>query len=293
MNMPDEPVLVPTWPVAQAYAWTDWLNNDHRRVVPRNEDLASRQAVFAAANRIGPSGPVLAAVPRTGEKKRYDLMDRSNSGVFREFAVIDRNDRDAILAFARRYGLLGLEVQYQHVPRRGRHPRHVAHGESYFAWNLAICEMQEAIVRLEQPRDDASPDLLTLVNKHLTAVQWRMAQAPDRAYRISFTPNSLLGAMWLQLALAMVEVKRFERCKYKHCPKFIEISTSLTGRRTNSEFCSNACKTKDYRERIRLAVELWRDGRDLRSIAKETHTEPQTIKRWVTSKFRKHNLGGR
>jgi len=62
---------------------------------------------------------------------------------------------------------------------------------------------------------------------------------------INFIPNSLVGAIWLQLAQAVAELKDFQHCL--ECNNWIEISSER--KRKDVKYCSNACRVKAYRKR--------------------------------------------
>ena len=86
--------------------------------------------------------------------------------------------------------------------------------------------------------------------------------------------------MWLQLATAVVGNKEFVKCKF--CSRQIEISTADSGFRTNRQFCSDLCKTKDYRKRKRTAVRMAAKSASIANIAKEVDTERTTVRRWLS-----------
>jgi hypothetical protein len=71
---------------------------------------------------------------------------------------------------------------------------------------------------------------------------------PKRGRRVlHIVPQTLLGAMWLQFAQTIDGNRQFRGCK--ECSRWIEISTDDNGYRINRQFCSDACKSKDYRKR--------------------------------------------
>src|SRR3989442_442659 len=108
--------------------------------------------------------------------------------------------------------------------------------EDRAAWNR---------VGLEPPYNERREKLAWLFNIHLQHVQGRMLFDAKAEPRLSFAPLTLLSAMWLQLALSVVGDKEFRACKL--CRRLFEISTEQTGYRKHREFCSESCKTKDYR----------------------------------------------
>jgi hypothetical protein len=99
---------------------------------------------------------------------------------------------------------------------------------------------------------------------------------------IRIMPRSLIGAMWLQLAQTIDGSRYHKPCK--ECSRWFEVSTESTGKRINREFCSDACKSKNYRRRKAEALELKAQGASIASIAKKLDTDQQTIKSWVSTK---------
>jgi hypothetical protein len=85
--------------------------------------------------------------------------------------------------------------------------------------------------------------------------------------------------MWLQFAQAIGGDRKYRACK--ECGKWFEVSTSDTGFRINRLFCSDACESKDYRDRKARAGALKAEGRSNKDIAKELDTDVETIQKWV------------
>jgi hypothetical protein len=299
--------------VAPAHQWKDVrAQNRKKPVVVPSTGMASLQSpdtVQRAWERFEQkgkeTGPILCPVRASGEPKRYRPMQREHATLFHRFAALDYRDREAIRAFATEYGLLGVPS------KRGI-------GESHLTWAREICLMREAL-KLGQPvtaaaetRDRAiwsqhdaeiselrsqfemepydpveirhrerREKLTWLFNVHLQNVQGRMTFTPDGPPRLTLTPLSLLAAMWLQLALAAAGDKQFLACKF--CRRIFEISTEQTGFRSHREFCSGACKTKDYRRRKRTALQLATKSLSVREIAKATQTEIATVRAWTVS----------
>jgi len=87
--------------------------------------------------------------------------------------------------------------------------------------------------------------------------------------------------MWLQLAMAITGEKRFVACKF--CHRLFEISTEQTGFRSHREFCTDSCKTKDYRKRKRGALRLASEGKTVREISAQIGTENTTVRAWLAA----------
>jgi hypothetical protein len=62
----------------------------------------------------------------------------------------------------------------------------------------------------------------------------------------------LLSAAWLQLAQAIAGNHTYRACK--ECGDWFEISSRSDGRTARRLFCSDACKSRDYRRQRQAAV---------------------------------------
>lgn len=105
---------------------------------------------------------------------------------------------------------------------------------------------------------------------------WRADQ--DRA-RLQFLPDSLLGALWLQFALAVSGEKAYRYCARSGCRTPFEVSPEAA--RTNRAFCSDACRYKAYRERQEEARRLHRQGVPFDRIAAQLGSDATTVEGWV------------
>lgn len=98
-----------------------------------------------------------------------------------------------------------------------------------------------------------------------------------RAYQLRLGPTSLLGALWLQAALAATERMTFREC---FCGHLIPIART-TGSRPDTKFCSDKCKSQDYRNRIARARVLHAKGWALGRIAKALGTSSTYVRTWI------------
>lgn len=278
----DAPLLQLEWPVASAYAWSEWLDDRNRPSVVPPRYLTSRQAIFAAARRYGPMGPRIAPVDGAAIGTRYHPMDRTHATLFRIFAALDPANQEAIRDFVSTYGWLGVAVDTQTVPPTRQHPAHIAYGESHLTWAYEIACMQEALSQWEQPKRTPKREATVddLIRTHLRgAVDVGVTRDQDDRRRVSYTPRNLLSALWVQLMLATFPNRSVAYCKY--CDRPIEISTAETGHRTSRVFCSDSCKTMEHRRRKRTALQLADAGHTVRQIANMTATRSTTIRRWI------------
>ena len=304
------------WTVFPDYHWQDWLDSSGRPVTITAADEVDALASLGSSAGVGfawdrfqedeeKPGPVLGPVLDSGAVRTYRPMERQHAALFQRFAALDYRDRDALVAFARKYGCLSAVVPEQPPGGQFQHfllptgEVHRASGESHLTWAHEICLMNEA-VRLTQrtegvqakidaayERRGMDPEhyraadahrLDWLFNVHLQHVQPRMSFRDRLPPRLSYAPLTLLAAMWSQLAFAVVDDKRFQACKF--CRNPFEISTAQTGFRSHREFCSDSCKTKDYRRRKRTALRLLGDGQPVGKVAKQVDTQVETVRTW-------------
>jgi hypothetical protein len=293
------------WRVAPGYEWQEWLDKRGRPLEASRKQLSALESSKAigrtnaergwweterdAADLAKRTGPVLNRVD-VGNSRPYKPLE--DSALFKTFAEVDYRDRAAISEFARKHGDLGLPPEHQAVALRDKSGRvsgvHSAHGESHFAWALEICRMREAVGLSEQGHSvERLRRLKWLCDRHLHHVAGRLSFSDGGEPRLAIAPINLISAMWLQLALALTGGKRFVACKF--CRRVFEISTDQTGFRSDREFCSMACKTKDYRHRKRSAIQLAQTGAALESIAKRIATNRRTVKKWLADALKLKN----
>jgi hypothetical protein len=90
-------------------------------------------------------------------------------------------------------------------------------------------------------------------------------------------PSCLASALWLQFAEAVALEKRYRVCK--ECGEWFEIPRR--GGRINREYCSNACRSKAYRERQERARTLAAQGMAPKDIARELDTTALVVRKWL------------
>lgn len=305
--MMDEPFRRFEWLVANAYHWQDWLDERGRRLGIPTDGLNGLETTSIVESTWGQlyqegkrTGPIIGPTLDAPVLRRYSPMSREHATLFRTFADLEYTNLQEIGAFVTKYGLLGLPRQEQSL-MFGKGRRHYANGESHMNWAREICLMREALrlsrtrtpaeeaelratwnrVGREPPYERDREKLAWLFNVHLQHVQSRMLFEADTDPRLSFAPLTLLSAMWLQLALAVAGDKEFRGCK--HCKRLFEISTENTGYRKHREFCSESCKTKDYRKRKRTALKLAGEGKSVAVVATRTGTNAVTVRAWLAT----------
>jgi hypothetical protein len=94
---------------------------------------------------------------------------------------------------------------------------------------------------------------------------------------LQIVPATLLAAMWLQFARAIDTDKQYRRCKA--CSRWFQVSAGDS--RTDRIFCSDPCKSRDYRAKKQEAIRLRGEKRTAQQIAKRLGTTPEVVKRWL------------
>jgi hypothetical protein len=124
---------------------------------------------------------------------------------------------------------------------------------------------------------DALWAIAYITNKELDGksrldVNWR-ARRPV----LSHQPQSLLGALWLQVAESINTGKRYRVCKT--CDEWFELP--LRGSRISREYCSDACRSKAYRGRQERAQALAAEGVEPKQIARQLDTTAAVVRKWL------------
>ena len=219
--------------------------------------------------------------------KRYEPF-RQETGLFRIFAGT-KPTKTGIMEFAERYGLLGERLFFfdqkggQMVWGEGLRDDQKVHG-----WASEIQLVKDTLRRFGRwstaagghgVRDDGR----RIINRRLEElVSPRLDWAQDAEnLRLSYVPKNLLGAIWIQLALSLGHDKRYPLCQ--KCERPFEVSLDRqTGQRADSMFCSDRCKSADYRDRKKDARRLSKQKMSPSKIAKKVRSDTATVKRWLS-----------
>ena len=111
----------------------------------------------------------------------------------------------------------------------------------------------------------------------------RLVWSPSgKGFEFRYAPRSLISAIWMQLALSLSDAKTFRQCPI--CDRIIEVSKESTGARTDATFCSDKCRSQDYRDRKKLAGQLKKKGWKIPRIAKEVGSKQETVRGWLKAK---------
>jgi hypothetical protein len=250
---------------------------------------------------------------------------KDHTGLFLIFAELKPNEGD-VVAFAGRFGSLLGDTGDEQINLRdnavSKDPSALASAESIELWKREISDMKAATTVWRAVRDNNREQLEEFLRLNPvfagagSAGGWQsQADNPARLSlnyvqatvnarmeryvaiqlerdssvaepKVFISPKNLLGAMWLQFALAVEGRKEFRTCAQCHEP--FEVSLDTTGRRTDARFCRGLCRVKHYRERIATARRLYQQGVSHREIAKKLDTDVKTVKVWVSNGEQKH-----
>lgn len=241
-------------------------------------------------------GPVL--LPIVWEFSTYQPL-KEQSGLFRTFATTPLT-MDGIRAFANKYGLLGEggrawglqpsnECMFRSDKERSDYERtfeRISMPQRFQDWRDAIVKMQRAVDLLDQIRANAADVNVAKSFESKVDSQLRSQRVVPRCeidprpplhMVLHLVPNTLGGAMWLQLAQAAAENKDYRACR--ECTRYFELSPQFA--RANKRYCSDACRSKAYRFRKVRARRLCAAGKPLGEIADQVESDTETVRRWV------------
>jgi hypothetical protein len=111
----------------------------------------------------------------------------------------------------------------------------------------------------------------------------KLLRQEDSQDVLDVLPDSLLSALWLQLALAIAGNKDYRRCY--QCGRPFELAPDVN--RTSRFTCSAACRNRAYRERQDRARQLHAEGKSFKQIARELESTVKVVKGWVTGRREK------
>jgi hypothetical protein len=128
--------------------------------------------------------------------------------------------------------------------------------------------------------------LWTWINRRLERkISVRVAPARTTGQPVMhMVPNTLLTALWLQFARAITGNKQYRSCR--ECGEWFELSGDDDGRTARREFCSDPCKSRDYRRRKNRTLALSAERLTPKQIASQLkaegmETDAETIRKWA------------
>ncbi len=216
----------------------------------------------------------------------------------------------AAAEFASRYGPLGdrqqvvISVQDTQAVNPDARVGATVRGESFPKWRGAVTQVSwavelwratshrdaNAVAELlknspEYPRRDLEGGRSALRSIVANGLQEHSAyltcsDTPSTGtFEIALIPQTLLGAIWLQLASAIERNIDFRRCDV--CSSWFEIAPNA--RRKDQRYCSTACRSRALRQRKETALQLRNEGQGIEAIANEVGSDERTVARWLGS----------
>jgi len=119
-----------------------------------------------------------------------------------------------------------------------------------------------------------------IVNDELRKQEVYTSLCHDRklgGFAFKVVPESLLGALWLQFALAVAGNKKYRACGA--CGQWFEVSPDVA--RTSRSYCKEACRARAYRARKDRAQAMAAEGKSIKQIAEELGSDEKTVTGWL------------
>jgi hypothetical protein len=221
--------------------------------------------------------------------RQYEPL-REFTGLFRTFAETEPT-REGILGFANRFGPLGLciippsmihqtvdifDPQVQDEPLEGWEDQLRSMKLAVWWWDLL---QQGALDRLPEADRRGVPETINVGLRKWVSPQFR--PDPDKGgMSLEIVPQNLVGALWLQFAQAVSRQRRHRKCGT--CGMWFEVSPGVA--RSNRLYCSEACRSKAYRDRKDRAQQLHAQGRPIKEIAEELNSTVKVVKGWISQR---------
>lgn len=153
-------------------------------------------------------------------------------------------------------------------------PKEIGEIRKYYTESLVICKDNAAMH--ENIRRPARLYLEKVINENLEFTQPQLKWIRGEPELIT-EPGYLLSALWAQFALALKGGKEYRKCI--QCMSWYEVSSNSRGK--NKAYCSDACKSKAYRDRKIRAKELFKQGTGVKEIAKQLETDVYYVSKWI------------
>jgi Helix-turn-helix domain len=238
--------------------------------------------------------------------REYEPL-REHTGLFQTFAYTEPTE-EAILAFADEYGPLGGDMRvsgpsadmYRDHGYRVEYPATPEEWEAFEdaeevvypvdpfkRWREQIERMKRCVEiwKKSQGGEASAREMAALERRVNREMEGRVTPrlGLDRrggGLTLQFTPVSLLGALWFQLAQAIGGNKQYRACA--SCGRWFEVSPDTA--RADAVYCKEACRSRAYRARKERAARLAAEGRSAKEIAAELGSDVKTVQGWLKKK---------
>ncbi len=229
--------------------------------------------------------------------REYAPLDEY-TGLFRTFAETPPTPK-GILAFANQFGHLGFgaggvggDIDADWEDRTDKEWEEFIHSESnnppdmepFEWWSEHVRRMRECVETWDKMQSGRADEraMLRLQESVGNKLRGRVRVAFRRDRRVGgfllqIVPNTLLGAVWLQLAEAISGYKKHRACAA--CSNWFEVSPEKF--RKSRHYCSEPCRSRAYRSRKDKAQQLANEGKTIKEIAAQLGSDAKTIRGWL------------
>lgn len=248
-----------------------------------------------------PVQPAIRPVPGAKEVKAYDPLEE-HPDLYRRFAGIEPLEQEQMLEFVSRYGLLGLPDYSD------REPLSVLNEERYTMWrvleiwdgmrNGTTCGLAASVPAEVESARTSERRRRQRIAYHARRIEETVAgrlavhagaglvaryEEPSVTFQLLHEPRTLLGALWLQCAMALSGQREFRKCR--QCGKEFEVSTTLRSpetRRLDARFCPGARCRAGYHQHCRAkARRLHGEGLSIIQITDELGESREQVRKWL------------
>jgi len=177
----------------------------------------------------------------------------------------------------------------QRIRREAGVVRHVPAGADDAAEGTVIASLKESPELFRQfERDLFGPALAYIarvITERLSGLVSLETRWPGQGRTLPtyLMPDSLLGALWLQCALAVNGDKTYVTCE--ECGRPFEVSSKAA--RKSRRYCKDSCRVQAHRKRQadlkEQAATLCAAGKSARAIAKDLGVEVNKVKQWIAA----------
>jgi hypothetical protein len=95
---------------------------------------------------------------------------------------------------------------------------------------------------------------------------------------LRFEAPTLVSLLWVQMADAVANDRTFGRCR--ECGRWFAVAPGAA--RGHRRTCSNACRSRSFRERQERARQMYTAQKSFEEIAKELDSDVATVRKWIT-----------
>lgn len=219
--------------------------------------------------------------------------------LYREFAKINPVRRDEILAFANKYGLLGLPLGSLQLHERDE-TETIENAQEWWVEVWGISRVVQALDTLYgfpeeswlEERGLVTGSVAQRVGKYAELIRDEVNNARQRhkliprldfqhvggevKFQDSLQPVTLIGAIWTQAIDAVLRREDRVPCRWRDCDQWILQSHKKRG--PKQQFCSDGCRALFNQQQASKARKMARAGERSEEIERVTRLPPDRIR---------------